>query len=171
MDASTHEFEVSGKRYRARPLNARAQFHITRRLAPVLSSLKDLIGGGDAIVAMAANKVDTPPSDDPQTVAAAVAQASSAQAAAVIGAASPFLDAIAKMSDEDVDYIIDRCLEVTYRLDERGAAQSMWNAAARRPMFEDLQMTEMLAIVWSVIQGSSSLMGFSSGLLSPSQAA
>jgi hypothetical protein len=151
MDAGTHEFEVAGKRYRAKTLSGKAQFHITRRLAPVLSSLKDLIGGGGAIGAL----------EDTE----------GAQAAAVIGAASPFLEAIAKMSDEDVDYIIDRCLEVTWRLDERGGAQSMWNTAARRPMFDDLSMMEMLGIVWSVIQGSASLMGFSNELLFPSKAA
>lgn len=152
MDAtSTHEFEVDGKRYRSRPLGGKAQFHITRRLAPVLSSLKDLIGGGgEALAAL---------------------KSGSAQTVAMIEASTPFLEAIAKMSDADVDYIIDRCLEVTWRLDDRGGAQSMWNVAARRPMFDDLTMVEMLAIVWSVIQGSASMMGFSSELLSPSKAA
>ncbi len=150
MDNSIAEFEINGKKYRARPLNARAQFHIVRRLAPVLSSLKDMF-------AVATLAPEARENDD--------------QASALFEASGPFLEAINKMSDEDTDYIIDRCLEVTMRVGPDGSAQAMWNAAARRPMFDDLTMIEMLSIVWNVLQGSASLMGFSSGLLSPSQAA
>lgn len=40
------EFEISGQQYRSGKLNARQQFHVARRLAPVLGGLVDASSAG-----------------------------------------------------------------------------------------------------------------------------
>jgi len=40
------EFEISGQTYRSGKLNARKQFHVARRLAPVLGGLADASAAG-----------------------------------------------------------------------------------------------------------------------------
>lgn len=46
------EFELAGQTYRADKLNAREQFHIVRRLAPVIGHAAPSIQGGDGIEAL-----------------------------------------------------------------------------------------------------------------------
>jgi len=79
------EFELAGKKYKVGKIDARLQFHIVRRLAPVLSELAPALrakkdGDGDGIQALV-----------------------------------PLAGAIAKLSDEDADYCIFGLLKAVYR--------------------------------------------------------
>ena len=40
------EFQVNDVAYRSGKMNAMTQFHVSRRMAPLLSSLTDLVQGG-----------------------------------------------------------------------------------------------------------------------------
>lgn len=95
------DFEIDGHSYRSGQMPAKTQFHVLRRLAPVLSSLKDLSGltGGNA-----------------ETMAASL---------------GPITEAIAKLSDADTEYVLDACLEVTERQQGAGWAKVQTKGARR----------------------------------------
>jgi hypothetical protein len=110
------EFEINGQTYRSSKLNARQQFHVSRRLAPVLGGL---------------------------------ATASGSAAEDFAHFLQPIADAVAKMSDDDCDYILDTCLAVVQRQQGTAWAQIF---VAKNIMFEDIDMAAMLQIAAKVIQ-------------------
>ena len=101
---------IKEKTYRAGRMDARRQFHVVRRLAPIISGLTDL----------AALKSDP------------------------MAALGPIAEALAAMKDEDADYILNACLEVTERQQPAGG----WAKVMRQGslMFEDLDMADMLRL-------------------------
>jgi hypothetical protein len=116
------EFEINGQQYRSGKLNARQQFHVARRLAPVLGGLAE------------------------------ASQGSSTDFAHFL---QPIADAIAGMSDQDCDYILDTCLAVVQRQQGSAWANVFVNKAQ---MFDDIDMGVMLQIASKVI--SENLGGF-----------
>lgn len=120
------ETTIKGKTYRAGRMDARRQFHVVRRLAPLLSGLTDL----------AALKSDP------------------------MAALGPLAETIATMKDEDADYVLDACLEVT----ERQQAAGGWAKVMRHGslMFEDLDMADMLRLAGAALVEN--LGGFFDGL-------
>jgi hypothetical protein len=137
-------FEVGGFTYRAGKLDARTQFHVVRRLAPVLGSFRDIL----AVVRPAEGQERVDP----------------------IEAIEPLADAVSKMPDDHVDYVLDACLSVCQREQPGGAGWSpVWNVQAKRPQFEDIDMLAMLQIVANVLAGA--LSGFFPGLLFASSGA
>lgn len=106
------EFEVNGQTYRAERLDAKKQFHVARRLTPVLSSLT---GASDT------------------EIFASIAEA------------------LAGMSDEQCDYIIDTCLGVCLR-QQGDKWVRVYNERAKALQFDDIDLTAMLQIAQSVIQ-------------------
>lgn len=109
------EFEVNGVRYRSGKLNAKQQFHVARRLFPLLSGV-----GSDPNVSF--DKV--------------------------IGGISM---GIATIPDADCDYVIDTCMSVVQRKQGESWA-NVYNVAARRYMFEDIDLAAMLKITAEVIR-------------------
>jgi hypothetical protein len=129
------EFRIGDHQYRTRgKMNARAQFHVARRLAPLVSQLATLgpllqaaTEGGDGL--------------------------------AVELFARPLTDALVKMTDTDCDYVLDHCLGLVQRLQGgNGSGQQVWsdiwNARASRMQFEDIELPEMLQIAVEVLQES-----------------
>lgn len=121
------EFEVNGKKYRAGKLDAMTQWHVFRRLGPILpavqsiqSVLPDLLAGGE-------------------------------QAEAAMAALTPMTEAIASMSDADSEYILGACLGVVQREQSGGGWASVWSTQAKRPMFDDIGMLQMLQISFQVL--------------------
>lgn len=136
-------FEVGGHTYRAGKLDAFRQFHVVRRMAPVLSSFSEI------------------------TRAASAAQ--SGDPAAIIEAVSPLLNVVAQMPDDHVNYVLGTCLSICQRKmpGDTGWAR-VWNADAQRPQFDDIDMMVMVQIVAMVL--SAELSGFFRGLPSTSSA-
>lgn len=140
------EFQINGQTYKAGKLDAFKQFHIVRRLAPLLAGMSDVLRGGPT-AAMARLK------EDP------------------LGAALPIIECLGKMPDDEANYVITSCLSVV----QRQQAQIGWanlTSSQGDLMFEDIGMPEMLQITWKVLE--SNVMGFSGaiqGLLSQGQAA
>jgi hypothetical protein len=61
----------------------------------------------------------------------------------------PFADALAKMTDAEVDAIIDPCLGVINR-----KVGELWSPVMPRPgqlMYQDLGVAEMIQLTWAVI--------------------
>ena len=141
------EFRVGEHTYRSRKLNARQQLHVVRRLGPVLGPMIQL-----ALM---------PSSEDPDEMERQMA------------IAIPFLDAVAKMPEEDVNYVINVCMSVTQRMQGGNGSgpttwAEVWNVAAQREMFEDIDMGTLLQITWNVVQDN--LGGFSAIRQTPSVA-
>jgi hypothetical protein len=111
------DIEVNGNVYRIGRMDARKQFHVSRRLAPLLAGLGGAISG---------KKAD----------AAATFQ--------------PIAEALAQMSDEDTDYILDNCLAVVSRQQGNQFAPVM--ARGGSMMFEDIDLPTMMQLTIAVIR-------------------
>lgn len=130
MDA---EFEVAGHTYTVGKLNALTQFHVSRRLAPILAamgvSLQSLQAGVQRDLSDFASLLE------------------------------PVTEMMAKMPEEDVNYVIFTCLGVVKRkVGERWAPVA--NGASL--MYEDIDMLAMLRLVVEVVR--SNLGAFMQGL-------
>lgn len=121
------EFETEGRTYKVNKIDARSQFHIVRRLAPVLGQVAPAIQGGkggmDALPALA--------------------------------------DAIAKLSDDDADYVLFGLLKVVNRKQDQGLG---WGPVCTGTsiMYDDITMPTMLKLAWEAM--SFNMSGFFAAL-------
>ena len=82
--------------------------------------------------------------------------------------AGPMADAFSKMADQDVEYVMAKCLSVvSVRRDGDTGWVRIWNDAANAPQFEDIDLVTMVTIVSEVVKQQ--LGPFGSGLGSLSQ--
>lgn len=137
--------EVGGARYRVGRMNAMTQFHVGRRLAPVLAILglkaASMIG-------------EAPPTDDKDVMES------------FVPLLAPLAEVLARMSDEDSNYVVERCMLVT----EREITEGKWqmvvasgsSPVADRFMFQDIDLHVMLRLVLEAIREN--LAGFMTGL-------
>lgn len=131
-------FKVNEIFYEAGKLDARTQFHIARRLAPLVKGLGEVVnsvgGVGEVIDAAKRGEIRTVISKiDPFAIA------------------QPLLDALASMKDEDADYIIDKCMSATRR---RGVGDA-WGPIVSvngLPMYPDMDYLVLTQIAYHVIQ-------------------
>jgi hypothetical protein len=154
------EFEVGSHTYRTeKRMGAREQWHVTRRLGPVLTAFKEIILAADERLA------PPPPGASEEDRQLAFARMTSV----ALDAAVPLAEAVAKMPDQDWDYVINECFRVVVRAikNENGGItswQRLWNEAAGQPQFQDFDMLEMIQIVRHVL--TENLSGFFVGLQS-----
>ena len=125
------EFTIGTTVYRAGKLDAFRQLHIVRRLAPCAGKLAALAGGGVKLKYDANGKATDFDGDIAQALA-------------------PLSDAIAALKDEDVEYILNACLEAT----ERKQAGGRWVPlrAGGTTMFDDLSLPVMIQIAYHTIK-------------------
>jgi hypothetical protein len=148
------EFQAGSHTYRTeKRMAAREQWHVLRRLGPVMTAFKEIILAAD-------DRLAPPPADateDEKQVAFA------RMTSVALDAAVPLAEAVAKMENKDWDYVIDACFQVVNRAvkAENGSIvswQKLWNEAAGQPQFQDLDMLEMIGIVRHVL--TENLSGF-----------
>ena len=129
------EFTVDDRVYRTRTkLNARQQFHIARRLAPLIGQMMSL---GPVLQAAFSDGNDT------------------VSAESIEALLMPFAGALSRMSDEECDYVLDRALAVVQRREGNGAQPvwvDIWNARANTLQFQDIELPAMLRIAAEVLQ-------------------
>lgn len=140
--AQPDAYEVGGVKYISAKLTAMQQFHVLRKLGPVLAKI------GPAFL--------TTPS-------------ASTAVMSDIALMGPALEALSEMSEADCDYVLHRCLAVTKRYQDPGVWANIWNEPAKRLMFEDIDLSAMMQITVHVL--GESLSGFSQGGLSNTAAA
>lgn len=117
------EFEINGVQYRAQTMDARRQFHVARRLSSVLSPSADALG-----------KV-APDADSKTNIVAAI---------------NGFFDALSSLPDDQLDYVIDACLDTVSRKDG-----TQWSPIRRGgAMMYDLDLYTQGAIVYHVVRGA-----------------
>lgn len=140
------EFEINGVQYRADKLDAKRQFHLSRKLAPVVPKLVPMF----AKLAALAKAAD----------GAAMTDTIMGDLSGFADAAAPFMDALAQMREDDADYVLNCCLSVV-KMNQGG----MWTPMARDGvlMFSDLDLSQLLPLVVRVIRDN--LGNFIRGLL------
>jgi hypothetical protein len=122
---------LDGVAYRIGTLNALQQFHVARRLAPVIAKLSTesaaLMGA-----APTTSEGESPPTPDMTRLYGAIAEA------------------VASLSDADCNYVISTCMGVVGRkMGEH--VQPVWNKAAGQPQFEDMTLPTLLQLTIAVI--------------------
>lgn len=137
----TASFEVGGTKFYAMRMKPLVVIGVARRLAPVLMIVRGLqaaspkvdpgTGAGDA--ADAHPEPQTPPQD----------------AVGVLGKAAPMLEALSRLSDDDVNAVIGACLSVVRRPDL--ALPSLWNASAQTVADQTLTAGEVMGVVGNVL--------------------
>lgn len=128
------DFEIDGKQYRTvRRLDAKAQLHLVRKLAPLMLALT--------------------PTPELRQKLAADAQAGGEERSLVDMAElmMPVIEGLAGMKAEDVDFITETCASVVSRNQGAGWAP-IWNGAAKRMQFEDIDGMGLLQITFNVLQ-------------------
>lgn len=132
------EFELEGHTYRIGKLDAFKQFHVSRRIAPVIPRLV--------------------PAFMKMTAAGGAAQ----DMGAISEALAPFADALAEMPDASAEYVIATCLSVVQRR-QNSSWSPVWSVTGNTIMFDDMDLSTMLPLVVRVIKDN--LGSFISGLL------
>ncbi|UTV56427.1 phage tail assembly chaperone [Burkholderia arboris] len=148
------EIELSGKRYQIGRLNAMQQFHVSRRIAPIIPSMIPVLmkfyaevertrnaAANAALGALAAGE-DAPSSAEQRDVLGLVDT--------IAPVLQPFADALAGLKDEDAEYVFGTCLSVVERQHQNGWAK-VWSAAHKTSMFDDMDIGSMLPLVVRVV--------------------
>lgn len=119
------ELDIGGHKYRIGKLNAFAQFHLARRLAPALWAM----GSG-----MVANLKGVDAS--PDTFA--------------LGAMGPLVEVISKMSNEDSEHVLHACLGVCHR--QSGTGWQIMYTEGGGLMFQDIDLGALMQLTTAAIQ-------------------
>lgn len=133
------EIELSGNRYSIGRLNAKQQFHLSRRIAPIIPPLIPvylrLAQGGKPLM------------EDPAGLSELL---------------QPFTAGIASMSEDDADYVMGVCLAAVQR-QQSGSWANVWSASQGICMFQDMDLGVILPLIVRVI--TQNLGPFMQGLL------
>lgn len=136
-----HEIDLEGNRYSLGRLNAMQQFHVSRRIAPIIPALIPVF-----LRVRASGK---PLTDDMEGLAEAL---------------QPLADGLAALKDEDAEYVIGTCLSVVQRKQATGWAR-VWSG--NNTMFDDMDLSVILPLAVQVI--TANLGPFIQGLLTSQQ--
>lgn len=118
------DFEISGQKFKLNKINAFKQFHIVRRIAPILSELLPAMA---SISKFMGSETGLSESEKFEQIAAF---------------ASPILDGLAKLSDEDSNKVLLGLLEAVEMQQSTGNWARLSNGT--QLMFENLELPVML---------------------------
>ncbi|MBU9403898.1 hypothetical protein KTE13_29570 [Burkholderia multivorans] len=170
------EIELNGTRYAIGKLSAMQQFHVSRRIAPIIPPMipvlmkfyaeleqadvaREQARANAALAALAEGKVPSEAADAP---AADKSRELLSMVDAIAPVLQPFADALAGLKDEDAEYVFGTCLSVVERWQGAGWAK-VWSPAHKTSMFDDIGIDVMLPLVVRVVVAN--LGSFISGLL------
>lgn len=126
------EFELGENTYRIGRLDAFRQFHLSRKIAPLIPTLIP------AFLTLRNTSREGAAASDLGSMAEAFA---------------PFAEGIANMSDEAAEFILGSCLSVVQR--KHGSAwMPVWSAQNKTCMFDDIDLAQMVQISVRVMEGS-----------------
>ena len=161
--------KINDVEYRTDTLDLREQLHVARRLHPIVGAIKESFMRGSIFLlkfgqktAEASNPENNDPDapEKPEQVTLKFEEFLNE-----IDAIEPFTTALGKMSDEDTDYIMSKCLAKSYRINRNPATGEVVGLhpvvdANGRMMYDDIKLDTALQLVWSV--ASESLGNFTS---------
>ncbi|KVN17917.1 MULTISPECIES: phage tail assembly chaperone [unclassified Burkholderia] len=128
------EIELNGARYAIGKLSAMQQFHVSRRIAPIIPPMIPVL----LQFYEEMDKTEGVSADEKQGVLALVNS--------IAPVLQPFADALANLKDEDAEYVFGTCLSVVERWQGPGWAK-VWNTAHKTSMFDDIGIDVMLPLV------------------------
>jgi hypothetical protein len=114
---------INDKNYRFNKLTPMQQFHVMRRLSPLIFALGE--SASDTLLTTLVG------SD-------------------LLLALEPMSEILAKMPDDDVEYVLNTCLSVVYR--DEGTGFQRIQVQAGVMMFSDIDLSVMIKLVISVIK-------------------
>lgn len=126
------QLELDGHTYRIDAMPAMVQFHVMRKIGPVLSTLTPVI---EAMNELQLN--DDPDLDD---------------LAVLSQAAQPLAYALASLPDDHATYIINSAMACVKRRDSR-LWSAAWDEASASPMYADMTPLVWLTLVFHIIKG------------------
>ncbi|HEE5399780.1 TPA: hypothetical protein R7O42_000599 [Acinetobacter baumannii] len=143
MQIGNYDYEIGR-------LNAIDQFHVSRKIAPIIPTIMPILTElAKGELQKTIEKLESAEENDVSGLAEANLES--------LGAAlQPLMDVFAKMPEDDVDYVIKKCLTVVSR---NGAKVVVRDAI----MFDDLGMEHILPLTIAVIR--TNLGNFIQGLL------
>ena len=136
---------IGGHDYTIGRLNALDQLHVSRKIAPIIPNIMPIlteVAKGDLEKVIASIETDE--------------NAELGGLEPLAKALEPFMEAIAKMPEDDVNYVIYKCLSVVKR---NGSVVCRGESI----MFDDLDMNHLLPLTVAVIR--TNLGNFIQGLL------
>ncbi|OXJ20254.1 phage tail assembly chaperone [Burkholderia sp. AU6039] len=175
----TTEVQLNGARYAIGKLSAMQQFHVSRRIAPIIPPMipvlmkfyaeleqadvvREQARANAALAALeGASKTEAWGTASPAPEAERSRELLSL-VDAIAPVLQPFADALAGLKDEDAEYVFGTCLSVVERWQGPGWAK-VWNTAHKTSMFDDIGIDVMLPLVVRVVVAN--LGPFISGLL------
>ncbi|EPW3447067.1 hypothetical protein QWI91_05070 [Acinetobacter baumannii] len=143
MQIGNYDYEIGR-------LNAIDQFHVSRKIAPIIPTIMPILTElAKGELQKTIEKLESAEENDVSGLAEANLES--------LGVAlQPLMDAFAKMPEDDVDYVIKKCLAAVSR---NGAKVVVRDAI----MFDDLGMEHILPLTIAVIR--TNLGNFIQGLL------
>lgn len=120
-----NELEVAGHRYQVSKLDVIKQFHIARRLGPVL-----VVAGVTVDMLRQGMRVD---------------------ANDLVAMAGPVMQVVSQMTDEESQYILLSCLSACKRL-EASSWAPMVTPDGKQLLYQNMELPEMLRIVCEVLK-------------------
>ncbi|KUZ78302.1 phage tail assembly chaperone [Burkholderia ubonensis] len=173
------EIELNGARYAIGKLSAMQQFHVSRRIAPIIPPMipvlmkfyaeleqadvaREQARANSALAALAAGTTAAEPAAEPGATTPDAKRDILPIVDAIAPVLQPFADALAALKDEDAEYVFGTCLSVVERWQGGGWAK-VWSAAHKTSMFDDIGIDVMLPLVVRVVVAN--LGPFISGLL------
>ena len=115
------EITINGNVYRTGKIAAMEQFHVVRRLLPIVTALGSI-----------------------------PAPTNEVNGAAQTAFLETMVSAISKLSDEDCEYVIGKCLAVCQR--QQGQAwANVWNARVNRAQFDDIDLQTMMNLTTTTL--------------------
>lgn len=143
MQIGNYDYEIGR-------LNAIDQFHVSRKIAPIIPTIMPILTElAKGELQKTIEKLESAEDNDVSGLAEANLES--------LGTAlQPLMDSFAKMPEDDVDYVIKKCLTVVSR---NGAKVVVRDAI----MFDDLGMEHILPLTIAVIR--TNLGNFIQGLL------
>lgn len=121
------EFELEGQQYRCHKLTAMQQFHVSRKIAPLIPAA---IGPALAISKMQGGFEQN--------------------LEAIVGQLQPFADGIATLPDADAEFVLSTCLSAVRRA-QGDKFMPVWSAQHQTTMFDDIDLGVMVRLTLRVI--------------------
>lgn len=144
---------INAHSYDIGKLNAKQQFHVLRKLAPLITHVPALL----------------PLAHQFKTKGDAASENAVLENSALLQAIGPVASAFAELPEKDADYVIHTCLGVVRRQAQGGTGYCGLVTTGGDLMFEGMPMLEMLTLVVHVLRES--LGDFFSALPKPSREA
>jgi hypothetical protein len=131
------ETEIGGIRYQVNKMNVFDQAHVARKVAPIVFGMGK--GYSQALSEISIVNGSTNGEDAEPAV----------QNQIMFDAMVPITEILAKMSDEDVNYVLKKCLGVCQRHNGTHWVPMMRSGNL---MFEDLELTTLIQLTMEVVQ-------------------